>query len=230
MRRLTALFLMPALAAGALAFDDPSGDPPAEVPPSPIEYTFHLHGTDTIDETAHGVLDPFAPMDFTPPTGTVPKSKQMLNYVGGPNTVCSGNNLFPTWIGNITGTMQGSVQVSIPAVGTGGLVDVSIFADSQGLNCNSGTTQNYIPPLATARVAAPTGPGTITATLPVDASRARTDFSLTVMIAPAPGAAGLGSPTAQARVLYDATGFAATVKVTCLPEDEPGVEDETCEI
>ncbi|MFP5308045.1 MAG: hypothetical protein ACLGIR_00520 [Actinomycetes bacterium] len=62
------------------------------------------------------------------------------------------------------------------------------------------------------------------------ASRARTDFSLTVMVAPAPGAASLGGPTAQARVLYDATGFDATVKVTCLPEDEPGVEDETCEI
>jgi hypothetical protein len=229
MRRMTALLTVPLLALGALAMEDAPDEETTEVPPEPIEYTFHLHGSDTVDETAHGILDPFAPMDFEAPTETVPKSKQVLNYVVGPNTACSGNNLFPTWTGTIFGTMQGTIEVSIPAVGTGGLLDISVFADSQGLNCNSGATQNYIPPMATVRVAAPTGPGTITASLPIDASRARAEFALTVMVSPAPGAADLASPTAQARVLYDATGFDATVTVTCLPDDEPGVEGETCE-
>ncbi len=211
MRRLALALTLPVLFVGLVAAEPL----PDEVPPQPTEFTFHGHGAQTLDEVGHTPLDGPAPMDEVAPTESVPKSKQIMNYVGGPNTECSGNNLFPTWAGWVAGDVGGQVTVSIPAIGNGGDVEVRLFGDVYGQACN----EAFIPPLASAIVALPSGPGTIEATFTVPAGTEVENLVLDVIFSGA---------TAEGRVLFDAVDYDATMTFTCTAEDEPGVEGEVC--
>lgn len=214
MRRTPAAIAAALLATSLIATTDGA----EELPPEPVEYTFHLHGSQTVDEAGHGILDPFPAMDLTAPTEATPKSKQMLNYVGGPNTQCSGNNLFPTWQGFVDGIVSGPVTLSLPMIGNGDDVEVRVFKDT-AQQCN----EAYVSPIGSAIAASPSGPGTLEVTIPVPAQGANVAYALIVMVVPA-------EPTAQARALYDSTDYDATLTFTCTGEDKPGVEGEVCKI
>lgn len=227
MRRLAALALaVPVLAAGLIAADT------GETPPEPIDYTFHLHGESAVDETSRTSLDDdYLPMDFTAPTASEPDSRFVTNYSRGPNRSCSGNNLFPTWSGILTGSLVDQIEVTIPAVGTTGEVAIDVFADALG-GCN----EEYVAPVASATATIPQGAGSITVTIPLD-EPIHVEYQLAVMVSVptylvevhGPQPQRFVDPTYQARLLYDSVDYQATVAVTCQPDDVPGETGETCE-
>jgi hypothetical protein len=71
-------------------------------------------------------------MDPKKPAGP-PKSKQITNYLVGPNDQCAGNNLFPVWIGDVKGTVVGKMKLTFTAVSTPGKVDVRVWPDVASL-------------------------------------------------------------------------------------------------
>lgn len=186
------------------------------VTPDPIEVAFHLHGDDatpTIDDDYVATLGgPPLVMDRTP--GDAGESRQLLNYVGGPNTQCTGNNLFPTWSGYIgDGTIASDATLTLDVTGAlGGTVNVAVWADVTGQNCN----EAYIQPDALTTAALPVGNGTLEVTVPLEGIDP--DFSLLLMVYP-----DTADPTAQGRVHYD--DGVATLTFTCQPDDVATAEE-----
>lgn len=211
MRRSIAVLSAALLATGSVAFTN-------ETPPEPTEFTYHLEGTGLADEAHHHSLAGFAPMTIEEPTGST-KSKQISNYAAGPNTQCSGNNLLPTWSGFLggNGTISGTMDVSIPAIGNGDDVTVAVFADTSG-GCNDA----YVAPIASGSATLPEGPGTLEATLFLP--KGVKPYNLVLMVY------ADTLTTAQGRVLYGSADFDGTLTFTCTADDEPGVEGELCDV
>lgn len=204
MRRILATAATAALALTAVA----AGEDP-EFVPDPIEFTFHLHGdeaTPISDDDVYATSGNQV-MDTTAPSGDF-QSRQLLNYVGGPNTACSDNALFPTWVGYVgKGSVVGNATLEIDVVGsTGGPIDVRIWTDTGG-GCN----ESNVAPHAVKRTNLPVGQGRLSVELPTNGLDPQ--FEMKVMIVPA-----ATSPTAQGRFLYDGADYQATLSFTCQPD------------
>lgn len=233
MRRLAPALLAAALPLSLLAFAPATGDgadaepetteadssaeEPTLITPDPIDFTFHLHGNEAVpftDDEMYAVA-PVQVMDTTPPTGDF-QSRQLTNYVGGPNTACSQNGFFPTWEGFVgNGTIVGDATLDIDVVGgLGGPVEVRIWSDSPGGGCNDAN----VAPTVTTTANLPSGNGKLTVALPMDGIDPM--WQLKVMILPT-----LLSPTSQARFLYDGAEYDATLSFTCQPDDVETQED-----
>lgn len=234
MRRLIPTLLAAVLPLSLLAFapsldgeasdsgeaEASSEESPSEEPttftPAPVDFTFHLHG----DPTVAGTDDDYAgqlgagplTMDLVP--GDAGESRQLLNYVGGPNTECTGNSLFPTWSGYIgEGTVVSDGKLTLDvAAGLGGTVNVAIWADVTGQNCNDA----FIQPDVLAQGTLPVGPGLLEVDLPM--ADLDPDFSILLMVYPE-----TSDPTAQGRINYD-DGI-ATLNFTCQPDDVDTAEE-----
>jgi hypothetical protein len=126
----------------------------------PVNTKLYLHGTRPADEMDYGALaDAYPTMDPKKPAGGAPKSKQITNYVAGPNDQCAGNNLFPVWIGEVKGTIGGKMKLTFTAVSTPGKVDVRVWPDVASLLCTSdlAETDAYPKPAAELTVDLPPG-------------------------------------------------------------------------
>ena len=194
----------------------------------PVKTTLYMHGTQVIGEleSTPQVADAPLPMDPTEPSGAEPKSKGIANGLVTPNNQCAGNNLFPVFVGNISGRVVGDMTITLHALSTpGGSVDVRVWNDKLGLLCNSelSGSADYPEPVAEQAVALPAGHGTIEVTFE------KLDFLATtnLMIQVSPSvAADLPTPDPApddvmgpfvARVLYDSTDFASNVTFQCIP-------------
>lgn len=250
MRRIVPALLAAALPLSMLAFapatsDDTAEDgtaaeetteeAPATITPEPIDVTMYFHGNDgaqIIDEDAYASTGGILEMDRTAPADNSYETRQITNYVQGPNARCAGNGLLPVWVGFFgKGTMQGFGTVTLRVLGgTGGPVTIDVFTDVSGQACN----EAYPEPVASATVNTPVGEGEMTAVLDLDGVRA--DAFLMVQVR---GADGSGvdnpvgnpgapiwpsrvaptDPTGQGRVVYDGTSFLSNITFTCLPDD-----------
>jgi hypothetical protein len=192
----------------------------------PVPTTFYLHGTEVVGESESFsvVADTILPMDSTEPTGAEPKSKFITNYLGGPNTMCAGNNLFPVWRGEIAGTIKGDMKFTFHTVGTPGPVEVRVWPDVGSSLCSTDNpvspSDAYPDPAGAVTVDLPPGPG------PTEAVIKGVNFkaagSMIVQVSPvvavdipSPGGAIL-SPLIS-RILYDTPDFASSLEFSCIP-------------
>jgi hypothetical protein len=205
MRRTIMALLAIGLVAGSLAAPASAGKAKAK------KTTLYLHGTETLGEAAltttwlDGML---MKMDGSKPGGDPPKSMFVTNYVGGPNTQCSGNGLLPVWKGDMAGTVKGTVTVTLHTIATPATqMNVELFPDGSG-GCESdlGST-GYTPP-AEAQVVevAPGHAETKVVFKNVNfKSEAWLILQLSIANNPHPG---------QVRVLFDSADFASNVALS----------------
>lgn len=156
-------------------------------------------------------------MDATEPTSQE-KSKQITNYGVGPNTMCSGNNLFPAWLGETTGTVVGDIEFSFTAIGTPGLVDIRAWADVPGGTdlCNEGYVEPDAEALGVALPASETdvkaklkgGGFDVKGTLLVQVSPSTTDVA---------GTQRPGTNLFVSRIEYDSEGHPSALAFRCRP-------------
>src|SRR5688572_7942877 len=98
MKKVIAIGLAVGLLGAALA------GPAMAKKAKPVPTKLFLHGSTVIGENDSFslVAEGYLPMDKNEPSAEM-KSRQITNYVGGPNSNCAGNNLFPVWTGAVSG-------------------------------------------------------------------------------------------------------------------------------
>ncbi len=203
--------------AATLVVASLAADAGAKKRAKPVKTRLYLHGTSPVDEMDYGALgDAYPTMDPKKPRGA-PKSKQITNYVVGPNDQCAGNNLFPVWVGETKGTVVGKMKLTFTAVSTPGQVDVRVWPDVASLLCDQETlgANDYPKPAAEVTVDLPPGGGTVKAV--TKSVRFRATRSLMVQITPATAPAGGFLAPFVARVVYDSPEFASSLQFKCIP-------------
>lgn len=200
---------------------------PTEAPSEPVyeNLTFYLHSTDRVGETDASTLAGMK-MDTTAPTATDTASRQILNYVRGPNTKCSGSWLFPSWDGEMEGQVQGNVTVTLQTLThPNNSFVVELFADGAG-GCNDA----YVPPVASKTVSFP--PGQATSEVVFENVDFAVQGQLTLLVRPPNGPtvtpppppdptvpSAPSQPTLephQGRVFYDSASVQSRVELQCL--------------
>ncbi len=233
MRSFVRIFLPGLLIVGLFAVPTAAYEPAATEPtetttetatetpteaPGPVyeDITFYLHGTERVGDLDMSTLG-HMPMDTTAPTATQTASRQILNYVRGPNAKCSGNWLFPTWDGVIDGQVQGNVKVTLQTLThPGNSYTVELFADGGG-GCND----SYVPPVATKTLSF--APGQATTEILFENVDFTVGGQLTLMVRPAsnppidtPAGPQASQQPHQGRVFYDSTTVKSRIELKCL--------------
>ncbi|MGH2739841.1 MAG: hypothetical protein ACRDH6_05090 [Actinomycetota bacterium] len=181
-----------------------------------VKTVLYLHGTSGFGEEDSFVHNSdFLPMDVKKPTGSS-KSKQITNYVVGPNVNCAGNNLFPVWIGNVSGKITGDIKVTFPTQGTPGTILIRVWPDTAA---DGAALCNESYPKPAGEVEASLG-ATVEAVIPKVNFTAKSFllFQVSPVIEfdiPDPGGAIL-SPFV-ARIQYDSPDAPASIEFTCTP-------------
>jgi hypothetical protein len=190
----------------------------------PVATKLFLHGDSAVGEndSFSAVAEAYLPMDSTEPSGSEMKSRQITDYLVGPNTQCAGNNLFPVWSGELTGRVKGDVKLTFSTIGTLGEVVVRMWPDVTSSLCDSETTgaTDYVDPAGEVVVELPPGSGTVEAVM--EGVNFKALGTVIVQISP-PVAVDLPSPAGSiltplfSRVLYDSTEFASVLEFDCIP-------------
>ena len=215
MRRMITTILAGALVLGAFAA--PMAEARKKKAKKPVATTLYLHGLSEADEVNAFTGDNFLNMDATKPASGQPKSMFVTNYVVGPNTACSGNQLVPTWQGRIAGSVKGDLTVKLHTIATpNAKIRIELFPDGNG-GCNSdlGNT-GYQPPVAAKDIDVPAGPGSIEAKFSGISFKAA--GNLTMMVTMAPGVTGIVADPVQVRLLYDSAEYPSAVSFKCMPK------------
>ncbi len=190
----------------------------------PVPTKLFLHGESVVGENDSFslVAEGYLPMDSKEPSGAEVKSRQITNYMVGPNTQCAGNNLFPVWSGPVSGTIKGDMKLTFSTVGTPGSVVVRVWPDVGSSLCDSAATgtSDYPDPAGEITVDLPPGAGTVEAVM--KGVNFKAIGSVIVQISPAvavdvPDPGGSLLSPVLARVLYDTPDFASSLEFTCIP-------------
>ena len=218
MRKTISMLAATALVVGAFA-----APAIAKKKAKPVNTKLFLHGSTVIGENDSFslVAEGYLPMDPSEPSAEA-KSRQITNYLGGPNTQCAGNNLFPVWSGPVSGTIKGDVKLTFNAIGTPGKAVVRIWPDVGSSLCDSATsgTFDYPDPAGEVVVDLPAGPGQVEAVM--KGVNFKAIGSVIVQISPAV-AADIPEPGGSvlepfvSRVLYDSADFASALEFKCIP-------------
>ena len=222
MKRIAGLLLV-AVVAAALTSAVPAA---AKKKAKPVATKLFLHGDGPVGESQSVpvVSDAMLPMDPTEPAGAEPKSKFITNYLVGPNTECSGNNLFPVWSGAVSGTIKGDMKLTIHTVGTPGPIEVRVWPDVLSSQCNSenpvASSSAYIEPAGSVEVELPPGHGTVEAVIKNVNFKAIGTMAVQItpvvlVDVPSPGGSVLNP--FLSRILYDTTDFASSLEFSCIP-------------
>jgi hypothetical protein len=196
MRKAFGAILVVGLLVGALVA-------PAGAKGKPVKKTFYLHGVESLGEAEipQTWLDAiWHVMDATKPAEGQPKSQFVTNYGVGPNTNCSGNGLLPVWKGEVSGTIVGTITLTLHTLASpGAQLNASLFQDATG-GCNEAAQ----PPAAEATVDVPAGQGVTK--IVFKKVRIPVVASLVLQLEPP-----LPVPT-QVRVFYDAASADSNIK------------------
>lgn len=204
--RLAAVGLAAALVAAPL-----SPATAAKKKPKPVQTKLLFHGSMPFGEIESRANGAYLPMTPAEAGGSEPKSYQVTNFGGGPNTQCAGNMYFPVWVGPVAGKIVGDIKVTLHAISSGGTVDVRVWPDVNSLLCDSAATgaMEYVEPATSATVSLPPGHGAIEVVLP------NTEFTaqalMMVQVTP------VIIPPFFSRVLYDTAEFSSGVEFACIP-------------
>lgn len=180
---------------------------PAKV--KPVKMTQFLHGTQDIGEV-QARTDGYGVMDAKAPTGSTAKTWGVANYVGGPNTECAGNSLFPVWIGAVSGAPVGDavVELFLDTKGSGSL-EIRLYADVDAQACNA----DHPVPIGSQIVSVQSGTGKVAITLKNINKKAKPLSSMMLQVTPV-----LSAPPYSSRVQYDSTTTPSRITFTCLPK------------
>lgn len=187
----------------------------------PVKTTLYMHGSEVVGELESTpiVADGYLSMDPNEPEGAESKSHGIANGVVTPNHQCAGNNLYPVFIGEVSGRIVGDMKVTLHALSTPGKVDVRVWPDVASLLCTSelAMTTDYPEPAAEATVDLPAGHGTIEAVF--EDVNFVAGSTLMLQVSPETTPAGPEEVFAPfvARVLYDSTDFASSIEFACIP-------------
>lgn len=210
MRKSLVIALSAGLVAASLA-----GPAIAGKKKKPVPTTLYMHGSEVLGEVEnYGLIasGTYMTMDANEPTGAEPKSKFFTNYVGGPNTQCSGNDFFPVWVGDLTGTVKGDMKVTFHTIASpGGVVDVQVWPDVASQLCTNETLGafDYPEPAGQVRVNIPPGPGVVEAV--IEGVNFKAGSKLMLQLTP-----DIGSPFVG-RALYDSTSYVSSIEFPCIP-------------
>lgn len=201
MKKIVLLALASALISGSLL---PSA---GAAKPKPVKTTLYLHGNAPIGEGAEGALnisdDLQMKLDTTAPSDPLPKSYNFNNPVG--NDKCSGNStFFPTWNGDLAGTIVGDVTWTAHFVAPPSQVIARIWTDTPISSCN----ESYIEPAAEVTVDIPAGRNAVEIVFPKLKLKAGYNVMVELL---------QRSASKQGRVLYDAVGFESALTFDCIP-------------
>ncbi|MDX6199111.1 MAG: hypothetical protein QOJ79_2262 [Actinomycetota bacterium] len=177
----------------------------------PVAITQYLHGTQQYGELQKpaGQGD-YAVMDGKAPAGTSARSSGVTNYVGGPNTECAGNTLFPVWVGAVDGTPTGNATVDLFLQTAGsGSFEVRLFSNVGEQLCNA----DYPGTIGSETVTFTSGQDKATVVLKNINPKHKPVGSLMLQITPV-----LSAPPYVARVQYDATAANSRITFSCLPK------------
>ena len=182
---------------------------------APVATTLYLHGDQVVGELDNYFLiasGTYMSMDKEEPTGAEPKSKFFTNYGVGPNTECAGNDFYPVWVGDLSGTVTGTVKVTFNTIATpGGVVDVRIWPDVASQLCTNETLGafDYPEPAGEVRVNIPPGAGTVEAV--IENVNFVAGSKLMLQLTPDPASPFVG------RALYDSTSSVSMIEFSCIP-------------
>ena len=177
-----------------------------------LHTTLYLHG-----ETPAGELEfpddlvnqTWQSMDPSKPKESLPRSKGL----GWSNTRCAGSRFFPVWVGNVTGTIVGSIKVTFTSVSNPQEVDVRLWRTNQQL-CNA----DYPSPMRHKTVSLPAGQGEVTVVLPPG----RFQVAGALMVQISPTMINNTDTPGGGRILYDSAGTLSRVEFDCLPVEDAG--------
>jgi hypothetical protein len=216
MKRIAAIVLVGLLAVCLVQ--------PASAAKKPVPTTMYLHGTVPFGEAESipVVADAYLKMDGQEPAAGQPKSKLITNYVVGPNATCGGNNLFPVWIGVMSGRVKGDMTFTFSSAGTPGPVEIRVWPDLVGQACDSAATGTfeYVEPSGAVTVDLPAGPGTVEAVIK------KVNFtavsSIMVQVSPVilldiPDPGGYALNPFVSRILYDSPDYPSSLSFNCIP-------------
>ncbi len=183
---------------------------PAQAAKKPVKTTLYLHGVDAAGELdgvnwyANGApgTSPMK-MDGTEPAAGPPKS--MRYATPGLNTQCTGLPLgFPTWEGNINGTIVGDATLSLHFVSNPSRITARLWTDTPVFSCN----EAYVAPASEVIVDVPAGQSVVDVVFPK--LKLKSSFNVLIEILGA-GVSG------QGRVLYDSSDYASALTFKCIP-------------
>lgn len=190
--------------------------------PKPVATTLYFHGNEVVGETESSPQVADNPLPMTPekPSGSEPKSKQIVNGVVTPNHECSGNNLFVNFMGEVSGTVTGDMKITFHTISSPGNVVVRVWPDVMGLLCNSAASgsADYVKPAGEIVVPLANGTGKVEAVLKKLKFKAL--GSMTIQISPENVVTPAGRsvfPPSFARVLYDTPTYDSKVEFKCTP-------------
>lgn len=205
MKKSLIVALALSLVAGALAM--PAAAKKKKKKAKAVATTLYFHGNQPAGEAEltetwlDGLLHK---MDTTEPEGTA-KSQFVTNYVGGPNTNCSGNGLLPVWKGDLVGTVKGDVTVELHTMATPAATLVaSLYPDASG-GCN----ESAQPFAAETEVAV--APGQSVTEIVFEDVSFQSFGSLAIQFHMAP------TSPAQVRIFYDGADAASSLTLSCTP-------------
>jgi hypothetical protein len=206
MKLRTVSLVVVALVAGTLNASFAQAKPGGK----PVSVTHYFHGTQDVGEV-QSETEGFGVMNTTPPTGTSARSFGLTNYVGGPNTECAGNSLFPVWIGAVNGTPTGNatVQLFLQTYGTGGSFEVRLFSNVEEQACN----EEYPGDIGSETVTFASGQNKATVVLKNINRKHKPVASLMLQVTPV-----LTVPPYVARVQYDSTTANSHITFNCVPK------------
>ena len=177
-----------------------------------VATTLYLHGNypvgegaefaGSIAETTH------MKMDSTEPTDPAPKSMTYSFPLG--NDQCTGNTLFPSWEGNVSGKITGDVTWIANFASAPGTATARLWLDIPFQSCTSGTAgvTAFVEPLSSVDVAIPAGQNEVEIVFEdIDVS------VLSNMIVEIHQT----SPASQGRILYDSPAAASRLEFNCIP-------------
>lgn len=203
MRKLVAVGLAIGLVGSALVVPAYAGKKA-----KPVKTTLYLHGNVPVGEggeAAYSIVEGMnMRMDAEAPTDVVPKSYHFTNPIG--NDQCSGNSsFFPTWTGDLSGTIVGSPKWNVHFASPPSSVIARIWTDTPISSCN----ENYIEPAAEVTVDIPAGHNVVEIEFPKMKLKAHVSVMVELL---------QRSATQHGRVLYDAVDHDSSLTFDCIPQ------------
>ena len=207
MKRSLTVLLGLGLLAGTLV------SPAQAAKAKPVATTMYMHGHMPVGdglEFVNGVANSTnMMMDPTAPAAGVPKS-QSFSFNRG-NEECAGNDLFPSWSGNLTGKLASDVTMKANFLAAPSKLTARIWIDVPFGSCTSSTAgvSDFQPPVAEIEVDVPAGANEVEFVYPGLKGK-KILGSMIVEL-------HTTDPAQEGRVLYDSADYQTRIEFTCVP-------------
>ena len=207
MKKTLIVALALSLVAGALAM--PAA---AKKKAKPVSTTLYAHGPSTAGEVDGAVWvtetgKPPLTLDATEPAAGLPKSQNFFSP--GLNDQCTGLPLaFPTFQGDLSGTIVGDVTMTAHFVSAPSKVLARIWTDVPNFSCNDA----YVEPASEVEVDVPAGQSEVEIVFP-GLKQEALSWVLVEILAPS----GTDYKGQVGRLLYDSADAATRLEFNCIP-------------